>query len=111
MIKCSKCGKSVSELDEKCKYCGVDFERFEQTNFQEKDEDTSEGYVTGYNVFICILGILIFVGGIIIGQEEINVMFISWISGGIFLVIINMLKNIIEELRILNSSMNKNLKK
>ena len=103
-MKCPRCKKEVSELDEKCKYCGLDFEKYEQ-KVESESENIIEnrGYVTGYNMILWILAILIFIGGIIIGQEETSIMFICWISGFIFLLIINMLKNIIEELRILNS--------
>lgn len=103
-MRCPRCKKEVSELDEKCKYCGLDFEQYEQ-KMKEIEKDNQEdygGYVTGYNIFLWILAILIFIGGIIIGQEETSIMFTCWISGVVFLVIINMLKNIIEELRKLN---------
>ena len=104
MMRCPRCKKEVSELDEKCKYCGLDFEKYEQKLKNENDElEENQGYVTGYNVFLWILAILIFIGGIIVGQEETGIMFTCWITGAIFLVIMNMLKNIIEELRILNS--------
>lgn len=104
MMKCPRCKKEVSELDEKCKYCGLDFEKYEQKVKSEDEElEENQGYVTGYNVFLWILAILIFIGGIIVGQEETSIMFTCWITGIIFLVIMNMLKNIIEELRILNS--------
>ncbi len=104
MMKCPRCKKEVSELDEKCKYCGLDFEKYEQKAENEiEDPGENPGYVTGYNIVLWILGILIFIGGIVIGQEEISIMFTCWIAGIIFLLIINMLKNIIEELRILNS--------
>lgn len=104
MMKCPRCKKEVSELDEKCKYCGLDFEKYEQ-KVKNEDDDSGEnqGYVTGYNIFLWILAILIFIGGLVVGQEETSIMFICWIAGIIFLIIMNMLKNIIEELRILNS--------
>lgn len=102
-MKCPRCKKQVSELDEKCQYCGLDFEKYEQKMKERaKTSKADSGYVTGYNVFLWILGILIFIGGIIIGQEETSIIFICWFSGIIFLVIMNMLKNIIEELRKLN---------
>lgn len=104
MIKCPRCKKEVSELDENCKYCGLDFEKFEQKAENEvEDLEENRGYVTGYNIILWILAILIFIGGIVVGQEETSIMFTCWIAGISFLLIINMLKNIIEELRILNS--------
>lgn len=103
-MKCPRCKKEVSELDEKCKYCGLDFEKYEQKVKKEDDNlEETQGYVTGYNIFLWMLAILIFIGGLVVGQEETNIMFTCWIAGIVFLVIINMLKNIIEELRILNS--------
>lgn len=104
MMKCPRCKKEVSELDEKCKYCGLDFEKYEQ-KVKNEDDDSGEnqGYVTGYNIFLWILAILIFIGGLVVGQEETSIMFTCWIAGIIFLIIMYMLKNIIEELRILNS--------
>lgn len=107
MMKCPKCGATVSELDEKCKQCGVNFEKYEQSNrYKKNDEETVNGYVTGYNVFLGILGILIFIGGIILGQEDVTIMFVSWIGGAIFLVFMNMLKDILEELRKISSIIN-----
>ena len=104
MMKCPRCKKEVSELDEKCKYCGLVFEDYEQKEKKtENDREENYSYVTGYNVIMWIFAIMIFVGGIIIGQGETGLIFACWIGGIIFLVIINMLKNIIEELRILNS--------
>lgn len=104
MMKCPGCKKEVSELDEKCKYCGLDFEKYDQKVKNEDDNlEENQGYVTGYNIFLWILAILIFIGGLVAGQEETSIMFTCWIAGIVFLVIINMLKNIIEELRILNS--------
>lgn len=104
MMKCPRCKKEVSELDEKCKYCGLDFEKYEQKVKNEDSElEEDQGYVTGYNVFLWILAILTIIGGIIVGQGETAIMFTCWIAGIILLMIINMLKNIIEELRILNS--------
>lgn len=103
-MKCPRCKKEVSELDEKCKYCGLIFEDYEQKEKEiENDREENYSYVTGYNAIMWIFAIIIFVGGIIIGQEETGLIFTCWIGGIIFLVIINMLKNIIEELRILNS--------
>ena len=105
-MKCPRCKKEVSELDEKCKYCGLvfeDYEQEEQNSAEDKEENPS--YVKGYNILMWIFAIIIFVGGIILGQEETALIFTCWIGGIIFLVIINMLKNIINELRILNSKM------
>lgn len=39
MMKCPKCKKEVSELDEKCKYCGIDFEKYEQEEAQEEIQE------------------------------------------------------------------------
>lgn len=103
MMKCPRCKKEVSELDEKCKYCGLDFEKYEQKAQNDNDLRENQGYVTGYNIFLWILAILILIGGLVVGQEATSIMFTCWIAGIILLVIINMLKNIIEELRILNS--------
>ena len=104
MVKCPRCKKEVSELDEKCKYCGLDFEKYEQRVVKQEDTiEGNEGYVTGYNVLLWIFAILIFIAGLIIGQGETNIIFTCWIAGVIFIIILNMLKNIIEELRILNS--------
>lgn len=103
MLKCPRCKKEISELDEKCKYCGLDFANYEQeVQSQENSQEENQGYVTGYNVFLAILTILLFIGGLIIGQEETNIMLTCWIAGLVLLVIVNMLKNIIEELRKLN---------
>lgn len=104
MMKCPRCKKEVWELDEKCKYCGLNFEKYEQeTEDKEEYYQEENGYVTGYNVFLIVLGILIFLGGILFAQEEIDMMLLCWTGGIVFLVIINMLKNIVEELRKLNA--------
>lgn len=106
MIRCPRCKKEVSELDEKCKYCGLVFDEYKPEETEQDsngNEESNYSYVAGYNLFLWIFATLIFVGGIIIGQEETSLMLICWIVGIIFLVIVNMLKNVVQELRILNS--------
>ena len=103
MVRCPRCKKEVSELDEKCKYCGLIFDDYKPQEIEKDSEESNYSYVTGYNIFLWILGIFIFVGGIIIGQEEFSLILSCWICGTIFLVILNLLKNIVQELRILNS--------
>lgn len=104
MIKCPRCNREVSELDETCKYCGLKFSEYEERKSnRESNTDDKPSYVTGYNIFMWVVAIMIFIAGIVVGQEETTIMFTYWFSGIIFLVITNMLKNIVEELRILNS--------
>lgn len=104
MIKCPRCKREVSELDETCKYCGLKFSEFEERRSNREDNiESKPSYVTGYNIFMWIVAIIVFIAGIVVGQEETSVMFACWFSGIVFLVITNMLKNILEELRILNS--------
>lgn len=103
MLKCPRCMKEISELDEKCKYCGLDFSKYEEKiQKQEISEDEKQGYVTGYNILLVILAVFLFIGGLVIGQEDTNIMLMSWGAGIVLLAIMNMLKNIIEELRKLN---------
>lgn len=99
-MRCPRCEKENNENQEICQYCGYNLKEYkERVRLRKENMNTTNGFATGYNVFIGILAILIFIGGIIVGQNETYIMFACWILGIIFLVIINMLKNIIEELR------------
>lgn len=100
MVKCPKCGKEVSELDKKCKYCGFVFG--ENDDNGENTDDENYSYVSGYNVFLFTLALFIFFGGIILGEDNTFLMFTVWISGIILLTFINLQKNILQELRKLN---------
>lgn len=44
-MECPKCNKKVSELDEKCPYCGLDFEIYEKEK-NIKKENYESGYKT-----------------------------------------------------------------
>lgn len=63
-------------------------------------------YISNYRWIIIIFGFLIFVGGIFLGQKDVTMMFVSWIVGAVFLVFMNMIKDILEELRKISSIMN-----
>lgn len=76
----------------------------------EKKE--KKNYVEVYNTIILIISTVVLLGGIAIGtvvqgveSNSINflVVIIAWISGGVFILILNILKDILNELRILNS--------
>ena len=76
----------------------------------EKKE--KKNYVEAYNTIILIISTVVLLGGIAIGtvvqgveSNSINflVVIIAWISGGVFILILNILKDILNELRILNS--------
>lgn len=71
-------------------------------NKEEENYDESYAYVSGYNVFLVILALFFIFGGIFVGQESTVLMVSVWFSGIVLIVIINLLKNILEELRILN---------
>lgn len=103
MIRCPRCKKEVSELDEKCKYCGLDFSRYEEAKLKRESKNIEENYVTGYNVFIIILVIVLFFGGIFIAQDNTNILLTLWGVGIVSIVIVNMLKDIINELRKMNA--------
>ena len=73
-----------------------------------KDNENKElDYVEGYRVTIWIMSAFIILGGIIVGIEKDSINYglvgICWASGGILILILNLLKDIINELRILNS--------
>lgn len=42
-MECPKCNKKVSELDEKCPYCGLDFKIY-----QKEKNIKKENYESGY---------------------------------------------------------------
>lgn len=73
-----------------------------------KDKENEElDFVENYRVIIWIMSALIIIGGIAVGIETNSINYglvaICWISGGILILILNLLKDIINELRILNS--------
>lgn len=103
MLKCPKCGKEVSELDEKCKNCGIKFEDYEKERPKINNETNSETYTQKYSLFIIALLIIILIAGIIAGQEESVMMWYVWGAGIIFVVIVNMIRCILDELRRLNA--------
>lgn len=76
----------------------------------EKKE--KKNYVEMYNTIILIISMVVLLGGIAIGalvqgleSNSINfiAVIISWVSGGVFILFLNILKDILNELRILNS--------
>lgn len=78
-------------------------------NMEKKEK---KNYVEAYNTIILIISTVVLLGGIAIGtvvqgveSNSINflVVIIAWISGGVFILILNILKDILNELRILNS--------
>ena len=79
-----------------------------ENNKKSKEVD----YVEGYRTIIWIIAVMIILGGIFIGILEqgteansINygLVAVCWGTGGILILILNLLKDIINELRILNS--------
>lgn len=75
-------------------------------------EKNEEEYVEAYKTIIWIIAVVVLLGGIFAGvlsqgveANSINffVVGICWASGGIFVLILNILKDILKELRILNS--------
>lgn len=79
---------------------------------QKKDEQTD--YILNYKLIITIIAVVVALAGFAVGFQnsnstngtyDINVslMLIVWGSGAIFILLLNMLKDIINELRILNS--------
>lgn len=76
----------------------------------EKKE--KKNYVEMYNTIVLIISMVVLLGGIAIGalvqgleSNSINfiAVIISWVSGGVFILFLNILKDILNELRILNS--------
>lgn len=79
---------------------------------QKKQEQTD--YILNYKLIITIIAVIVAIAGIAVGfpnydatsgTYDINVMFMLsvWGSGAILIIFLNMLKDIINELRILNS--------
>lgn len=66
----------------------------------------NKDYVSMYRGITIVFGVLFFIGGILLGQENILVMFGCWISGFVFLFLINLLKDILQELRNISYIMN-----
>lgn len=65
-------------------------------------------YVSMYRWILIVFAFLFFVGGIFLGLENISIMFSCWIGGTIFLVFMNMIKDILEELRKISAIINNN---
>lgn len=79
---------------------------------ENKGENKKVDYVEGYRTIIYIVAVIIILVGLFLGFSpqgedksvvDLIAMFTCWISGGIFIIFLNILKDIINELRILNS--------
>lgn len=81
---------------------------------QKKDEQTD--HILNYKLIITIIAVIVAIAGIAVGfpnydatrgTYDINVVFMLsvWGSGATLIIFLNMLKDIINELRILNSKL------
>ena len=108
-MKCPKCGEFVTELDEVCPNCKINFDEYENTygNFENNYEEITER--RSNFLFICrmaslffvTLGIIIFLVvesyymAIILAVSEI----VLWITLKIFEIIIDLLQSIDNRLK------------
>ena len=74
-------------------------------NDKENIENIENEYVANYRFILFVVGIMIFITGVMVGQSNKLAMFYVWVVGGIFLVFMNMLKDILHELRKMNSNL------
>lgn len=67
-MNCPKCHSKVSELDERCPNCGLNFEEYEE---EQTEEDEEQEY--GKTTTLRIINIIQLIAFIIVG-------FINWLS-------------------------------
>ena len=64
--------------------------------------ENKESYVSNYQIIEGIIGIVFFVLGIFIGQNNFTVILTVWLVGVTLILLINILKDILIELRKIN---------
>lgn len=107
-MKCPKCNKEVSELEEKCAFCGLDFEEYENQQKTEENENSEYGSKTIILKFLTtiqLIGCLI-CAIILWSNEEIGLGFIALIGGIIASAFIKGFTDIIDLLDEINNKLN-----
>ncbi len=107
-MKCPKCNKEISELDEKCAYCGMNFEEYESQKEIEENEEFEYGnktvflrFVMGIQLIGCIIGAIA-----LWSNEEIGLGFIVLFGGIIAAAFIKGFTDIIDLLDNINNKLN-----
>lgn len=106
-MKCPNCNKNVSELDEKCPICGLNFDKYEEDNKTTEDETSFTK-----TAFIKIINILQIIGFIIMAiiawnNEEILQGFIYVVIGLVIFAFIKGFSDIIDLLDSINDKLDK----
>lgn len=64
--------------------------------------ENKESYVSNYQIIEGIIGIIFFALGIFIGQNNFTIILTVWLVGVTLILLINILKDILNELRKIN---------
>lgn len=104
-MKCPKCNKEISELDEKCSRCGINLEEYECQEETEIEQESKTALIKFINI-IQILGCII--GAIILwSNEELGIGFIILVIGVIAFAFIKGFQDIIDLLDNINNKITK----
>lgn len=104
-MKCPKCNKEVSELEEKCTFCGLNFEEYESQKENENPEYADKTiflrFIIGVQVIGCIIGAII-----LWNNEETGLGFIVLFGGLIAAACTKGFTDIIDLLDNINNKLN-----
>ena len=106
-MKCPNCNQETSELEEKCKNCGINFEEYEKTHKEKNENEFEYG---GKTVFLNFINVVQLIGFIIIAiisynKGEIGFAVLYIIIGTITFAFIKGFANIIDLLDSINQKM------
>ena len=105
IMRCPKCNKKISELDEKCPYCGISFEDYEQQNpIEYETEENKTIFLKVINYIQLVIFIITGIINLSSGQMAIGsiciatgLVIFAFIKG--FTDIIDLLNSINEKLK------------
>lgn len=107
-MKCPKCNKEVSELEEKCTSCGLNFEEHENQKETKENEEFEYGnktvflrFVIGIQLIACIIGAIV-----LWSNEETGLGFIVLFGGIIAAAFLKGFTDIIDLLDNINNRLN-----
>lgn len=107
-MKCPKCNKEVSELEEKCTSCGLNFEEYESQKETEGNENSEYvdktvflRFIMGIQIIGCIIGAIV-----LWSNEETGLGFIVLFGGLIAAAFTKGFTDIIDLLDNINNKLN-----
>ena len=101
-IKCPICGKEVSELDDKCPYCGLYFDDFEEQKIDNMEDTTNKIILLKIINYIQLIGFII-LGIINFNSENILLGIIYIVIGLVLFAFIKGFSDIIDLLDSINN--------